>query len=151
MTTPYPAKFEAFSRGTLNYYIVGSDDLVNVGDTYIGETGKTDQSLWYFDAPSKFYGMTSRPPLSIPLSFYPPPIYIYILYIYTTTSVPDHSLFHPLYILYTLYYTIYYTIYYILYAIPYILYTHQATMVSHMADISPSPSIHSLETSSPTS
>lgn len=56
MTTPYPAKFEAFSRGTLNYYIVGSDDLVNVGDTYIGETGKTDQSLWYFDAPSKFYG-----------------------------------------------------------------------------------------------
>jgi hypothetical protein len=51
MKTPYPSKHEAYSRGSLNYYIVGSDDLVNVD-----QSGKTDSSLWYFDAPSKFYG-----------------------------------------------------------------------------------------------
>lgn len=51
MKLPYPSKFEPYSRGSLNYYIVGTDDLVNVD-----ESGKTDSSLWYFEAPSKFHG-----------------------------------------------------------------------------------------------
>lgn len=45
-------KYETFSRGPLlNYYIVGSDDVINVA-----VSNAPDNSLWYFEAPSKFYG-----------------------------------------------------------------------------------------------
>lgn len=44
--------FEKYSRGALlNYYIVGTDDIINVP-----QANGLDKSLWYFEAPSKFYG-----------------------------------------------------------------------------------------------
>lgn len=44
--------FETFSRGPLlNYYIVGTDDVINVA-----VSNAPDESLWYFEAPSKFHG-----------------------------------------------------------------------------------------------
>lgn len=44
--------YERFSRGALmNYYISGTDDVINVK-----ESNSPDHSLWYFEAPSKFYG-----------------------------------------------------------------------------------------------
>ena len=52
-----PAVFEPYSRGgqsgqpQLNYYILGKDDLVNVASA-----GAADTSLWYFDAPSAYFG-----------------------------------------------------------------------------------------------
>eukprot|EP01034_Spumella_vulgaris_P026225 gene26225-32766_t len=46
------AGFEPYTRGPLlNHYIIGLDELIN-----IERSGATDQSLWYFDAPSKFSG-----------------------------------------------------------------------------------------------
>ena len=45
------AGFEAYSRGpTLNRYIVGTDDEINVQTS-----GASDSSLWYFQAPMKYY------------------------------------------------------------------------------------------------
>jgi hypothetical protein len=35
----------------LNYYISGTDDIINVDSS-----SSPDQSLWYFEAPSKYYG-----------------------------------------------------------------------------------------------
>ncbi len=47
-----PTKFEPYSRGALlNYYISGTDDIINVPSA-----NKPDQSLWYFEAPSKYHG-----------------------------------------------------------------------------------------------
>jgi hypothetical protein len=46
-----PAKFEAFSRGGVNNYIVATDDKINVA-----APGMDDASLWYFSAPPKFVG-----------------------------------------------------------------------------------------------
>jgi hypothetical protein len=44
--------YERSSRGSLlKYYITGKDDIIN-----IQAAGQSDQSLWYFEAPSKFYG-----------------------------------------------------------------------------------------------
>lgn len=44
--------YERFSRGALmNFYITGTDDLINVA-----AAGEPDRSLWYFEAPSSFYG-----------------------------------------------------------------------------------------------
>mmetsp|Transcript_4538 Transcript_4538/g.7400 ORF Transcript_4538/g.7400 Transcript_4538/m.7400 type:complete len:206 (+) Transcript_4538:713-1330(+) len=44
--------YEPYSRGAmLNHYILGADDKINVQ-----QSGATDQSLWYFVAPSKFLG-----------------------------------------------------------------------------------------------
>lgn len=44
--------YEPYSRGALlNRYVLGVEDKVNVP-----RTGASDQSLWYFVAPSKFYG-----------------------------------------------------------------------------------------------
>jgi hypothetical protein len=46
------ASYEPYTRGPLlNHYVVGSDNLIN-----IEYSGATDQSLWYFEAPSKFSG-----------------------------------------------------------------------------------------------
>lgn len=43
---------EPFSRGQLlNYYISGFDDLINVESS-----SSPDQSLWYFEAPPRYYG-----------------------------------------------------------------------------------------------
>lgn len=43
---------EPYSRGALlNYYIMGSDDLINVASST-----SPDTSLWYFEAPAKYYG-----------------------------------------------------------------------------------------------
>jgi hypothetical protein len=44
------AKWEPSSRGALNYYVYGSDDIINT----VGGGG--DASRWYFDAPAKFLG-----------------------------------------------------------------------------------------------
>lgn len=50
-TVEYPS-YERYSRGNmLNYYIVGTDNVINVQTS-----GGSDQSLWYFEAPVKFYG-----------------------------------------------------------------------------------------------
>mmetsp|Transcript_23772 Transcript_23772/g.34033 ORF Transcript_23772/g.34033 Transcript_23772/m.34033 type:complete len:387 (+) Transcript_23772:25-1185(+) len=47
-----PASYEAFSRGALlSRYIVGGDDLVDVPGA-----GGSDLSLWYFEAPPKYFG-----------------------------------------------------------------------------------------------
>lgn len=43
--------FESSSRGMLNHYVYGSDDTINAHQI----TG-SDESLWYFKAPSKFLG-----------------------------------------------------------------------------------------------
>lgn len=44
--------YERYSRGALlNYYIVGTDNVINVQTS-----GESDQSLWYFEAPMKYYG-----------------------------------------------------------------------------------------------
>jgi hypothetical protein len=44
--------YERYSRGALmNFYISGSDDVINVD-----EAGMPDRSLWYFEAPSKYFG-----------------------------------------------------------------------------------------------
>jgi len=43
--------YEASSRGQLNQYVYGSDELINTD-----VTGGSDRSLWYFDAPAKFLG-----------------------------------------------------------------------------------------------
>lgn len=40
---------EASSRGSLNHYVYGTDDSLNMA-------GGNDQDLWYFSAPSKFTG-----------------------------------------------------------------------------------------------
>lgn len=54
-TAGYAATFEPYSRGPqLNYYIIGTDDLIYT--TTDSGPGPTDRSLWYFVAPSKFYG-----------------------------------------------------------------------------------------------
>jgi hypothetical protein len=46
------ATFEPYSRGTmLNYYIAGSDDLINVDSST-----SPDRSLWYFEAANRYYG-----------------------------------------------------------------------------------------------
>lgn len=48
-----PATFESYSRGPLlNRYILGTDDIVDVPPN--GGTG--DKALWYFEAPSKYWG-----------------------------------------------------------------------------------------------
>mmetsp|Transcript_3880 Transcript_3880/g.6635 ORF Transcript_3880/g.6635 Transcript_3880/m.6635 type:complete len:361 (-) Transcript_3880:146-1228(-) len=47
------ATYEASSRGLVNHYIHGTDDLINVGR--IGGDG-TDADRWYFSAPSEFLG-----------------------------------------------------------------------------------------------
>ncbi|GMH80988.1 hypothetical protein TL16_g08783 [Triparma laevis f. inornata] len=41
--------FEASSRGSLNHYVYGTDDSLNM-------EGGNDSDLWYFNAPSKFLG-----------------------------------------------------------------------------------------------
>jgi hypothetical protein len=44
--------YETYSRGKLlNYYISGTDDVINVESS-----SSPDQSLWYFEAPSKYHG-----------------------------------------------------------------------------------------------
>lgn len=44
--------YERFTRGALlSYYITGTDDLINVDSS-----SSPDRSLWYFEAPSKYYG-----------------------------------------------------------------------------------------------
>ncbi len=44
--------YERYSRGALlNYYITGTDDVINVA-----AAAQPDRSLWYFEAPSKFFG-----------------------------------------------------------------------------------------------
>jgi hypothetical protein len=61
--------YEPFSRGQqLNHYIMGTDDVVHVlyqngnnkgltkPDSQVRAEQKTDASLWYFHAPSKYYG-----------------------------------------------------------------------------------------------
>lgn len=63
------ATYEPFSRGQqLNHYIMGTDDVVNVlyqnGNnrgltkpaSQLMAAEKSDASLWYFHAPSKYYG-----------------------------------------------------------------------------------------------
>jgi len=47
----HPVTYESSSRGVLNHYVYGSDDTINTHHA----TG-SDQSLWYFKAPSKFLG-----------------------------------------------------------------------------------------------
>ncbi len=47
-----PASYEPYTRGVLlNHYVTGADDKINVP-----YSGAADQSLWYFEAPSKFLG-----------------------------------------------------------------------------------------------
>jgi hypothetical protein len=47
-----PAAFEPYSRGSLlNYYVMGTDDKINVQGS-----GGIDTSLWFFNAPQKFLG-----------------------------------------------------------------------------------------------
>lgn len=49
---PMSATFEPYSRGALlNYYVMGSDDLINVDSST-----SPDRDLWYFQAPAKFLG-----------------------------------------------------------------------------------------------
>lgn len=44
--------YERFTRGALlSYYITGTDDLINVDSS-----SSPDRSLWYFEAPPKYYG-----------------------------------------------------------------------------------------------
>lgn len=47
------ATYEPSSRGAVNHYIYGMDDLINVGQ--VGGGG-SDSAMWYFSAPSKFLG-----------------------------------------------------------------------------------------------
>ena len=48
-----PATFESYSRGPLlNRYILGTDDIVDVSPN----GGAGDKALWYFEAPSKYWG-----------------------------------------------------------------------------------------------
>mmetsp|Transcript_9219 Transcript_9219/g.18674 ORF Transcript_9219/g.18674 Transcript_9219/m.18674 type:complete len:358 (-) Transcript_9219:65-1138(-) len=44
-----PATYEASSRGSLNHYIYGTDDSLNM-------LNGSDKDLWYFNAPSTFLG-----------------------------------------------------------------------------------------------
>ena len=44
--------YEPFSRGVLNHYVLATDAEINTN-----KKTKADDTLWYFVAPSKFYGM----------------------------------------------------------------------------------------------
>ena len=48
---PYAATHNAIQLAKLNYFISGSDTIINVD-----ENGKNEMSLWYFNAPLKYYG-----------------------------------------------------------------------------------------------
>lgn len=49
------AQYESYNRGgALNHYVLGTDDTINIQST--PQQTKTDTSLWYFVAPSKFHG-----------------------------------------------------------------------------------------------
>lgn len=54
----YIVNYEASSRGLLNHYIYGSDDVINTesANTKTSSSKGNDFSLWYFKAPKKFHG-----------------------------------------------------------------------------------------------
>ena len=48
---PMDTTFEPYTRGALlNHYILGTDDKIN-----IDESGSSDGSLWYFEAPPRYF------------------------------------------------------------------------------------------------